>query len=117
MCLPYSYPNAIENAKAVSTTSTPSTVNEFPSVTFTEPLISTEPLLVILTSLPVIDVPNVTVSLTVKLVNSATSTVISPINEPLNEPVYEPVNEPLNSAYAEGACVIEPEKLGWSILI
>jgi hypothetical protein len=42
---------------------------------------------------------------------------MSPIKEPLNEPVYEPVNDPLNSAYADGACVIEPEKLGWSILI
>jgi len=36
---------------------------------------------------------------------------------PLNEPVNEPVNEPLKFAYADEACVIEPENMGLCIII
>ena len=115
--MPYVYPNAIENAKAESNTSTPSTEKLLFGDKFIEPLTSIEPLLIIFTPPSVFSVPTVNDCFIVKLVNSACSTAISPIKEPLNEPVYEPVNDPLNSAYAEGACVIEPEKLGWSILI
>ena len=48
-----------------------------------------------------------------KLANDACCTSIVP----LNEPVSEPVNEPLKSAYADDACVIEPENIGLCIII
>ena len=106
------YPNAIANAIAESNTLTPSTLNESFGPKFTEPLIKID--WDTINEVPeVFSVPTINVSLTVKLPNSATSTSMSP----LKLPVKEPVNEPLKSAYADGAWLIEPEKLGESILI